>query len=186
MSEQIQGNPVAMPTGSQGSDTAPMMPVDEASNGNGGVAFEPLWQVVKRLPKYARLSAALARDSRVPTASKAMLLAGGVYLVSPIDLVPGFIPVAGQLDDLYVVLTGLQQAIRTSPSEVIDEHFAAIGLERSIVDEDLATIRLFVRRGVAWSLRKSGELVAKISKQAIDVAQRARHRGDSLNDQKPL
>jgi uncharacterized membrane protein YkvA (DUF1232 family) len=149
-------------------------------------ALDPMWQVIRRLPKYARLSAALARDPRVPATSKAMLVAGGIYLVSPIDLVPGIIPVAGQLDDLYVVLTGLQQAIRTSPPGVIDEHFAAIGLSRSSVDEDLATIRAFVRRGVAWSIQKGGQLISRLSKQATYAAQRARRWGESLNDQKPL
>lgn len=152
---------------------------------------DPMWQLVKRLPSYARLSTALARDPRVSATSKAMLAAGGAYLVSPIDLVPGFIPVAGQLDDLYVVLLGLRGAIRSSPPEVIDEHFTRIGLPITIVDDDLAAIRAFVRRGVRWSIREGGKAVTRLSKEAVAFARRARQaRHDrqerkSVNDQDP-
>ncbi|MDQ3653486.1 MAG: hypothetical protein M3457_00205, partial [Chloroflexota bacterium] len=38
--------------------------------------FDPMWQLIKRLPTYARLSAALARDPRIPKSAKAMLVAG--------------------------------------------------------------------------------------------------------------
>lgn len=157
--------------------------------GTEASTFDPMWQLIKRLPAYARLSAALARDPRIPKSAKAMLVAGGAYLVSPIDLVPGFIPVAGQLDDLYVVLMGLRQAIRTSPPDVIEEHFARVGLPTTIVDEDLTAIRTFVRRGVRWSLRNGGKAFARMSRHATAFAQRARQgrqERKSINDQNPL
>src|SRR4028119_221188 len=76
------------------------------------VEVAPVWELIKRLPTYVRLSSAMARDSRVPGVAKATLALGGVYVVSPVDLIPGLIPVAGQLDDLYVMLTGIKQAVR--------------------------------------------------------------------------
>jgi len=187
MSDQARGDLVDP----QGSMPEPEPPIPEGKSSTGPSApgrpaVEPMWQVIRRLPAYARLSAALARDSRVPGSAKAMLAAGGVYLVSPIDLVPGIIPVAGQLDDLYVVLAGLRQAIRKSPDDVVDEHFAAAGLERSCVDDDLATIRVFVRRGVVWSLYKGRRALARCSRQVTALAQRARQRGESSHDQRPL
>lgn len=182
MTSQIQGDLVspepAEPWGGQG--------LSAKAHGSEPSTFDPLWQIVKRLPKYAKLSAGLARDPRVPRASKAMLAASGVYLVSPIDLVPGFIPVAGQLDDLYVVLLGLRQAIRNSPDTVVDEHFAKIGLAPSIVDEDLATIRAFVRSGVKWSLKTGGRALTRLSRQATSFAQRRWDRRGHSNDQDPL
>src|SRR5690606_11747919 len=69
------------------------------------VDLAPVWALIKRLPAYMRLSANLARDPRVPKTAKASLALGGIYVVSPVDLIPGIIPVAGQLDDLYVLLT---------------------------------------------------------------------------------
>ncbi len=149
-------------------------------------AFDPMWQLVKRLPKYARLSAALVRDPRLPVTSKAMLAAGGAYLVSPIDLVPGFIPVAGQLDDLYVLLLGLRQAMRVSPPEAIEEHFANVGLPSSIVEEDLAAIRAFVRQGVRWSLKQGGKALSRASGQAMAFAQRRIQGRNAFNDQTAL
>jgi uncharacterized membrane protein YkvA (DUF1232 family) len=115
-----------------------------------------------------------------------MLAVGGAYAISPIDLVPGIIPVAGQIDDLYVLLTGLQQAIRACPDDVIAEHFAAIELSPSVVDEDLAIIRTFVRQGVNWALRNGGKAAAGLTRQVAAFASRARQRRGTPNDQEPL
>ena len=151
----------------------------------GRPELEPMWRVIRRLPKYARLSAAIARDPRAPRSAKTILAVGGLYLVSPIDFVPGIIPVAGQLDDLYVMLTALQQAIRTSPDDAIDEHLATVDLDRADIDDDLAAIRDFVRRGVLWSLYKGGQVLGRGARQAIALAHRVRQHGVFQNDQEP-
>lgn len=149
-------------------------------------AFAPMMDLIKRLPRYARISAAMARDAEVPSGAKAMLVVGGAYLISPIDLVPGFIPVAGQLDDLYVVLTGLQQAIRLTPAPVIARHFAAVDLAPEIVNDDLAAIRAFVRTGVVWGVRQGGRAVGELTRQAGNMWARAQSWKEARNDQKSL
>lgn len=60
-----------------------------------------------------------ARDRRVPWYAK--LLAGAVaaYALSPIDLIPDFIPVLGYLDDLVIVPLGILAAVRMIPADVI-------------------------------------------------------------------
>ena len=50
----------------------------------------------------------MLRDDRVPVEARSALVAGGAYVISPIDLIPGFIPMLGQLDDLLVALLGLR------------------------------------------------------------------------------
>lgn len=63
-----------------------------------------------------------ARDPRVPWYAK--LLAGVVvaYAVSPVDLIPDFIPVIGLLDDMIIVPLGLGLALKMIPREVMEEH----------------------------------------------------------------
>lgn len=62
-----------------------------------------------------------ARDPRVPWAAK--LLAGAVaaYALSPIDLIPDFIPVLGQLDDLLIVPAGIWLVVKLIPPALMQE-----------------------------------------------------------------
>jgi len=68
------------------------------------------------------------RDPRVPWYAR--LLAAGVvaYALSPIDLIPDFIPVLGYLDDLVVVPLGIALALRLIPPEVMAEARYRAGL----------------------------------------------------------
>ncbi len=56
----------------------------------------------------------LARDRRVPRRTRLWLGAAGVYLASPIDLIPDFIPVIGQVDDVAVAGLALRAAVRAA------------------------------------------------------------------------
>lgn len=55
------------------------------------------------LPRLARMIASLLADRQVPTAAKVALVAVAVYLASPVDLIPDFIPFLGYLDDVLLV-----------------------------------------------------------------------------------
>jgi uncharacterized membrane protein YkvA (DUF1232 family) len=63
-----------------------------------------------------------ARDPRVPWYAKAFVLMIAAYVVSPIDLVPDFIPALGQVDDAILVPLGILMATRLMPPQVLDEH----------------------------------------------------------------
>lgn len=54
------------------------------------------------LPRLGRMLISLSTDREVPTAAKVVLAAMAVYLVSPIDLIPDFIPWLGYLDDVIL------------------------------------------------------------------------------------
>ncbi|GGL12738.1 YkvA family protein [Deinococcus radiotolerans] len=60
-----------------------------------------------------------ARDPRTPWYARAWALLVLAYALSPIDLIPDFIPVLGQLDDLLLVPAGLWVALRLIPPEVL-------------------------------------------------------------------
>ncbi|TBZ22536.1 YkvA family protein [Rhizobium leguminosarum] len=62
-----------------------------------------------------------ARDPRVPWHAKAVAGAVAAYALSPIDLIPDFIPILGYLDDLLIVPFGIMLAIRLVPVEVMNE-----------------------------------------------------------------
>ena len=59
-------------------------------------------ELLLALPRLARMLVSLAGDRDVPTAAKVVLAAVAVYLVSPIDLIPDFIPWVGYLDDVIL------------------------------------------------------------------------------------
>src|SRR5215203_2968776 len=65
------------------------------------------------------------RDPRVPWYAKGVALAVAAYALSPIDLVPDFIPLLGQLDELIVLPLGIMVAVKLIPPEIMAEHRAA-------------------------------------------------------------
>lgn len=62
-----------------------------------------------------------ARDSRVPWYAKALALATAAYALSPIDLIPDFIPIVGLLDDLVLVPLAILLCVRLIPAFVMAE-----------------------------------------------------------------
>ena len=66
-----------------------------------------------------------ARDPRVPWYAKALALCVAGYALSPIDLIPDFIPVIGYLDDLVIVPLGILAVVKLIPPEIMAEHRAA-------------------------------------------------------------
>jgi uncharacterized membrane protein YkvA (DUF1232 family) len=82
------------------------------------------------IPDCVVLVSRLVRDPRVPRRRKALLLFLVAYLASPIDLVPDFIPVAGQLDDAIVVALVLRHFVRAGGEPLIRELWP--GPERSL------------------------------------------------------
>ena len=61
----------------------------------------------------------LRKDPRVPRRAKVAVLIAGVWVASPIDLIPEFLPVIGPLDDIVVVAMALRYAGRQVPREVL-------------------------------------------------------------------
>lgn len=84
--------------------------------------------LMRRLKNWARLLKRdvialwlAARDPRVPWYAKAIAAAVAAYALSPIDLIPDFIPVLGYLDDLLIVPLGISLAVRMIPKPVLEE-----------------------------------------------------------------
>jgi uncharacterized membrane protein YkvA (DUF1232 family) len=65
-----------------------------------------------------------ARDPRVPWYAKALALGVAGYALSPIDLIPDFVPVLGYLDDVVIVPLGILAVVKLIPPEIMAEHRA--------------------------------------------------------------
>ncbi|MCH8222105.1 MAG: DUF1232 domain-containing protein [Chloroflexi bacterium] len=64
----------------------------------------------------------LMLDRRVPLAAKIIPILALAYIISPIDLVPDFLPIRGQLDDIFVTVILLGMFLMLAPWSVIMEH----------------------------------------------------------------
>ena len=76
-----------------------------------------------------------AKDPRTPWYAKAVAVCTVAYALSPIDLIPDFIPILGYLDDILLVPAGIALAIRLIPAEAMDdarEKVADMGVERNV------------------------------------------------------
>ena len=79
----------------------------------------------KRLKREILAVHIAARDPRTPMAARLIAAAVVAYAISPIDLVPDFIPVLGQIDDLIIVPLGLWLALTLIPPDVLAQARAA-------------------------------------------------------------
>lgn len=75
-----------------------------------------------RTRQKLRLFKALVRDRRVPKLVRALPFLLALYLVTPIDIAPDFIPVLGKLDDMAMVVLTLALMVRLTPIALIEEH----------------------------------------------------------------
>jgi len=112
-------------------------------------ALNRLKQQARRLKEQTYALYFVARDPRTPWFAK--LLAGAVvaYALSPIDLIPDFIPVLGYLDDLVLLPLGIWFAVRLVPAEVLDD---ARERAASAVEDELLASRGLAAVVATWLL----------------------------------
>jgi uncharacterized membrane protein YkvA (DUF1232 family) len=97
-----------------------------------GATMEPLQRLRSWARSVKRDVVALyyaARDDRVPWYAKLAAAAVTAYALSPIDLIPDFVPVLGYLDDVVLVPLGIALAVRLIPPALFEE-FRRMAMER--------------------------------------------------------
>ena len=85
------------------------------------VMFDRLKQWARSVKRDAVAIWIAARDPRVPWYAKVVAAATAAYALSPIDLIPDFIPVIGYLDDLVIVPLGIALTVRMIPDGLMQE-----------------------------------------------------------------
>jgi uncharacterized membrane protein YkvA (DUF1232 family) len=79
----------------------------------------PLRELARFIPDCLTTIGRLRSDPRVPRRAKVAVVLAGLWLASPIDLLPEFLPVIGPLDDVVVVALALRYAARQVPRELL-------------------------------------------------------------------
>lgn len=121
---------------------------------------ERIGELGHRLAVEAHAAWLAARDPRVPWSARLLAVAVAAYALSPIDLIPDFIPLLGWLDDLIIVPLGLWLVRRLIPDPLWAELHAAaeVASERPSSRAGMAFILLLwaaLLYIVYWSVRTS-------------------------------
>ena len=108
-------------------------------------AYQYLQQIGHTLRRRLALYTALYQDPRTPRTARLLLWLALAYVALPLDLIPDFLPVLGQLDDALIVPVLIVLALRYVPAAVYTEHY-----QRLYADRDGGRERSWPHRGGAW------------------------------------
>ncbi len=139
--------------------------------------YLPFLPLAGKAPLYARLLWSLASDPRVPASRKALLGIAGAYIVSPIDLVPDWVPVLGAVDDVAVMVLAIDIFLEGLPEMLVTEKLVELGIPPSELEADLERVRRVVPRPMrALMARVPGlldQVFERINKTGVDKKMRA-------------
>ena len=86
-------------------------------------AKHTLLDTIRQIPAYLRLLGGLLIDRRVSTFDKVLVAGAIAYVISPIDLIPDFIPFIGEVDDVFVMMLALQHLVSNAGHDVLLDHW---------------------------------------------------------------
>jgi uncharacterized membrane protein YkvA (DUF1232 family) len=75
------------------------------------------------IPNLLWLMFGLLRDERISRADKAILAGTILYVISPLDIIPDFIPFIGQVDDIYLIAISLLRLLNRAEADVVRDHW---------------------------------------------------------------
>lgn len=96
-----------------------------------------IFSIIGKLPKYSKLLFRLYKSPDISRRHKFLLSMGIAYSVSPFDLIPGIIPVAGQLDNLLVILRCLRKVLGALKEETREKYLQEASVTIEEIDEDI-------------------------------------------------
>ena len=115
-------------------------------------AKRQLLEALTLLPNFAKLVARLTVSPEVPAREKAILAATIAYLAMPVDLIPDFIPVVGEIDDIYLVALVLQRLINVAGEDVVLKNWDGDPAVLSIIRQVLEAATKFLPKQVRQAL----------------------------------
>jgi uncharacterized membrane protein YkvA (DUF1232 family) len=133
-----------------------------------GITVLSLWPflpIASRATTYGRLIVELATDSRVPWSRKAILGLAAAYVVSPIDLIPDFVPLISRVDDVMVTIIALDLFLEGVPRELMLEKMYTLGIDGRELERDMETVRHLL----PWPIRSIGRRLPAILETGAEV-----------------
>ena len=117
-------------------------------------AKRTLLDTIRQLPSYLRLLGGLLVDRRVSLIDKALVAGAIAYIVSPLDLIPDFIPFLGQVDDVFLLMASLERLVANAGADVVYDHWRGDPAEVEALDLNgvLGAATLFLPGGVRTKL----------------------------------
>jgi uncharacterized membrane protein YkvA (DUF1232 family) len=131
---------------------APERPTTLSARRDG--AKRTLLDTIRQLPSYLRLLGGLLVDRRVSLIDKALVAGAIAYIVSPLDLIPDFIPFLGQVDDVFLLMASLERLVANAGADVVYDHWRGDPDEIEALDLKgvLGAATLFLPGGVRTKL----------------------------------
>lgn len=113
---------------------------------------------IRQLPNFLRLLYGLITDPRVAVVDKLLVFGAIAYIITPIDLIPDFIPFLGEVDDVYLLVIALQRLISNAGRIVLLDHWggAAEDLSDLNLRGALSAAAFFLPRRIRRRLRVIG------------------------------
>jgi uncharacterized membrane protein YkvA (DUF1232 family) len=104
-----------------------------------------LVRLLRDIPSLVKLLYRLSRDPRVSRLDKLLLAGAATYLATPYDLIPDWIPLLGQLDDLLIVAATVQRLLRRAGLDLLLEHWDGDPYTMELLIESVDRIGLAVQ-----------------------------------------
>ena len=137
-------------------EQAPIGAVHERSPRRG--AKRTVIHYIRQLPNFLRLLYGLITDPRVALVDKLFVFGAIAYIITPIDLIPDFIPFLGEVDDVYLLVLALQRLISNAGRTVLLDHW--VGAVEDLSDLNLrgalSAAAFFLPRRIRRRLRVIG------------------------------
>lgn len=117
-------------------------------------AKRTLLDTIRQIPSYLRLLGGLLVDRRVALLDKALVAGAIAYIVSPLDLIPDFIPFLGEVDDVFFLMTALERLVANAGIDVIEDHWHGDPdeLDRLNFKEVVGAATMFLPGGIKTKL----------------------------------
>jgi uncharacterized membrane protein YkvA (DUF1232 family) len=114
-------------------------------------------KAIAAIPNLTKLGYRLMRDPRVPVKQKAFLGAALAYMVSPVDIIPDFIPFLGRADDLVILAFALNAMFDAAGEALVQEHWDGTGdvleIVSGVIEWGASLVPWPVRRTIKRFLR---------------------------------